>query len=264
MSELTMMRGRVHDVLCNMCDAVHIAVDDACSALNDSLLAARESIGSGLGSIGANTEDLVDPVVGCSAFISEYSDGGDEDMSELRMLEGRVHDVLHRMCDAANVMLPRGLARDCSEGGAAVSEHFRLSKDPSDPCKIVLSVDPEWRSVPPTVSDKARDILCNFPPHLEGLPLDGMSEYDIVLNEILARPADSSSYVSHLRELQCVRDADLDVMCTMLGLQLSWNELKRQLVAKGLRRVGSFSIFDLVEEMGSECRAQDDNVGEPD
>jgi len=113
-------------------------------------------------------------------------------------------------------------------------------------------MNPEWMYVPSEVSDKVQDILCNFPRHLEGISLDGMSEYDIVLNEIFARPATASSYVSHLREVQNVCGADLDALCTTLGSRLCWHELRRELVAKGLRREGQFSLFDLIEEIGNE------------
>ena len=252
MSELAMLRGRVLCVLSDMCGAVNVAFEAACSELLDSLVASRASIEAEFGNFGESAVDLVDPVVGCSAFLSEYSDRGDEDVSELRMLEGRVHDELIRMYDAVSAMLPADRSHDCSGGEVVVNEHVRLSRDPSDPCRLVLSVDPEWQYVPSEVSDKARDILCNFPRHLEDIPLDGMSEYDIVLNEIFARPATASSYVSHLREIQGVCDSDLDTLCATLGSRLCWHELSRELVARGLRREGQFSLFDLIEEIGDE------------
>ena len=123
-----------------------------------------------------------------------------------------------------------------------------VSRDPDDSCRVLLSLDPEWTCVPPHVSVRAQEIMQCFPQHLDGCPTEDMDEVDLVLNEVLARPATTSSFVGHLRELQSVCP-DLDAMCEMLGLRVSWLELKRLLIVRAQTRSSSFSLLELVEEV---------------
>ena len=52
--------------------------------------------------------------------------------------------------------------------------------------------------------------------------------------------------------MQAVCGVDLDLLCNMMGLQMCWLELKRQLVTRGLGREGQFSLFDLVGEIAEQ------------
>ena len=150
----------------------------------------------------------------------------------------------------ASRLLPA--SRCFSEGGESGS-CCSLSVDPDDSCRVLLSLDPEWTCVPYHVSVRAQEIRKCFPQHLDGCPTEDMDEFDLVLNEVLARPATTSSFVGHLRELQSVCP-DLDAMCEMLGLRVSWLELKRLLIVRAQTRSSSFSLLELVEEVRHSAR----------
>jgi len=138
-------------------------------------------------------------------------------MTELGTIKGRISFVLQCMCSGAQECLPSTSEAPCGT--------FKVSRDPGESCRILFSPVPEWTCVPPHVSVRAQEIGQCFPQHLDGCPTEDMDEFDLVLNEVLARPATISSFVGHLRELQNVCP-DLDAMCEMLGLRVSWLELK--------------------------------------
>ena len=159
----------------------------------------------------------------------DQEDGCSTMLTELEAIKGRISFVLQCMCSGAQEFL-QGLD-----------------------CRVLLSLDPEWTCVPSLVSVRAQEIRKCFPPHLDGCPTEEMDEFDLVLNEVLARPATTSSFVEHMRELQSICP-DLDAMCEMLGLRVSWLELKRLLIVRAQTRSSSFSLLELVEEVRHSAR----------
>ena len=166
-------------------------------------------------------------------------------MMKLETIKGMIVYVLQCMCSGAQEFLPSTSGAPC---GA-----FRVSRDPDEPCRIHFSPDPEWTCVPPHVSVRAQEIRKCFPQHLDGCPTEDMDEFDLVLNEVLARPATTSSLVGRMRELQSVCP-NLDAMCEMLGLHVSWLELKRLLIVRAQTRSSSFSLLELLEEVRHSAR----------
>ena len=173
----------------------------------------------------------------------ELEDGCSTTMTGLDTIRGRISFVLQCMCSEAQEFLPSTSEAPCGT--------CKFSRDPGDSCRVRL--DPEWTCVPSHVSVRAQEIRKCFPQHLDGCPTEDMDEFDLVLNEVLARPATTSSFVGHLRELQSVCP-DLDAMCEMPGLHVSWLELKRLLIVRAQTRSSTFSLLELVEEVRHSAR----------
>ena len=172
----------------------------------------------------------------CSEFGEHDELGQDcEDMmSELMTIRVRFHFILQSLCNGASVLLPPGGA-----GSSSI---------------CLLSFDPEWTSVPMNVSLRAECLRNDPPEYLTGLELEDADPYDILINDIFAKPCSRDGYVTALQELQAICSGQLDDVCGLLGLPIPWLELKRALVGKAVMREGEFSLFDLVEEVRGEHR----------
>ena len=102
------------------------------------------------------------------------------------------------------------------------------------------------------ISERSREIRKNVPLHLCDLDFAELGEYDVVLNEMLARPACARCYMAILREVR-IACGSRNYVCESLGLEISWSELTREVIRRASERAGVFSIFDIIQEhMSSE------------
>ena len=157
------------------------------------------------------------------------------DPNVLLDFRGRVGWLLGQMSVAATSFLP-----------AHQSELLGHSSD----CRTVfLELSPEWTSVPPSIVQRAQAIRSSPPEHLADLDFCDLDHYDVVLNEILARPTFLGEYISILREVQGVCGDRVDLVGEILGVSLDWVALKRAIVARVLGRQGSFALLDVIGEI---------------
>ena len=157
------------------------------------------------------------------------------DPNVLLDVQGRVGWLLGQMSVAATSFLP-----------AHQSELLGHSSD----CRTVfLELSPEWTGVPPSIVQRARAIRSSPPEHLADLDFCDSGHFDVVLNEVLARPTFLGEYISILREVQDVCGDRVDLVCEILGVSLDWVALKRAIVARVLERQGSFALLDVIGEI---------------
>mmetsp|Transcript_29380 Transcript_29380/g.87201 ORF Transcript_29380/g.87201 Transcript_29380/m.87201 type:complete len:228 (-) Transcript_29380:105-788(-) len=189
-----------------------------------------------------------------SQAYSEHDELGQDSevmMNELRANRDRIHFLLESLSFEASRLLPA--SRCFSESGESGS-CGSLSVDPEDACRLNLRVDPELTSVPMNISLRAECLRNDPPEYLTGLELGDANPFDILINDIFAKPCSRDGYVTALQELQSICGGQLDDVCDLLGLPTPWLERKRALVGKAVMREGEFSLFDLVEEVRSEHR----------
>ena len=96
---------------------------------------------------------------------------------------------------------------------------------------------------------RAQAIRSSPPEHLADLDFCDLDHYDVVLNEVLARPTILGEYISILREVQGVCGDWVDLVGEILGVSLDWVALKRAIVARVLGRQGSFALLDVIGEI---------------
>ena len=240
MEELSVARGLVLEVLGRMGIATNAVLEEACSAILDHLVAEQSSHDAEYRVLDLCTDELVYPVFGCSALdLSGCSDRCDDYMDELRSLEKRVHSVLSGMYDAVCAVLPADRDRRC-------------------PRMVFLEASPEWTGVPHSISQRAQAIRRSPPEHLADLDFCDLDHYDVVLNEILARPTFLGEYLSILMEVQDVCGDRVDLVSETLGISLDWVALKRAIVARVLGRRGSFALLDVIGEIRNSMPAVHD------
>ena len=133
-------------------------------------------------------------------------------------------------------------------GQMSVAATSFLPAHQSEPL-VILEPSPEWTSVPHYIAQRALAIRSSPPEHLADLDFCGLDHYDVVLNEVLARPTFLGEYISILREVQAVCGDRVDLVCETLGISLDWVALKRAIVARVLGRRGSFALLDIIGEI---------------
>ena len=134
------------------------------------------------------------------------------------------------MCELASDQLPLA---DTSEEGRT----------------LTYAADPEWTCVPEQMRIQAASIRARVPSYLEELDIAVVEDFDLVLNEALARPTSSADYIGILREIQEVCGDKTYLLCELLELQMGWSELMRDVVQKAVGREGEFSVYELFDEI---------------
>ena len=171
------------------------------------------------------------------------------ELRDLREIRDRIGELMRSMHDAASELLPgtRSVGSECLSFGP-----FRLRQGPVGSRLLVMEASPEWTCTPPTVLERAAAIRSAPPVYLAGLEEQELGEYDILLNEIFARPSCKASYIANLQEVQCLCGEQVDQVCDLLNVPMQWQELKRAIIAKVMQLDGEFSLFDVIAEIGSE------------
>ena len=152
---------------------------------------------------------------------------------------------MNDMYEAAGEALPvvnGGLAYSLGEG-------HRDESDELNSRKLTVTIDPEWTSAPSQVRALATAIRTRAPRYLEDLNIADVEDYDLVLNEALARSTSSTSYLGVLREIQEVCGDRAGLICEVLEVPMRWSELKRSIVREAIRREGEFTLFELIQEV---------------
>ena len=166
------------------------------------------------------------------------------------------HDELGMVCIDPNVLLDFRnrvgwlLGQMSAAATSFLPAHSSELLDHSSDCRTCfLELSPEWTSAPSYIVQRAQAIMSSPPEHLIGLDFCEMDHFDVVLNEVLARPSSLGEYISILREVQKVCGDRVDLVCETLGVSLDWVGLKRAIVARVLDRQGSFALLDIIEEI---------------
>merc|ERR1711966_7224 len=157
------------------------------------------------------------------------------DPNVLLDFRSRVGWLLGQMSVAATSFLP--------------AHQSELLEHSSDCGTCFLELSPEWTSAPSYIVQRAQAIRSSPPEHLADLDFCELDHFDVVLNEVLARPSNLGEYISILREVQNVCGDRVDLVCETLGVSLDWVDLKRAIVASVLDRQGSFALLDIIEEI---------------
>ena len=96
----------------------------------------------------------------------------------------------------------------------------------------VVGVSPQWADTPTAVMERAAAIRNAPPEYLAGFEEQELGDYDIVLNEIFSRPSSKTTYIAALQEVQCLCEDQVDDVCDLLSIPMTWHELKGAIVAR--------------------------------
>ena len=130
---------------------------------------------------------------------------------------------------------------------AAACEHL-----PGDSSLSVGEDSPQWAGTPTDVMEKAAAIRSAPPEYLAGFEEQGLDDYDIILNEIFARPSSKTTYIAALQEVHSLCGDQVDDVCGLLNIPMTWLKLKRVIVARVMQLDGEFSLLDVISEIRSE------------
>mmetsp|Transcript_24998 Transcript_24998/g.74400 ORF Transcript_24998/g.74400 Transcript_24998/m.74400 type:complete len:440 (+) Transcript_24998:123-1442(+) len=180
-------------------------------------------------------------------FFTEPPDGCE--LRELRESQDRISLLMGSMCTAACEHLP---------GTRSVDSEFlsfgppRKCQDPGDSSTLVVEASPQWADTPTAVMEKAAAIRSAPPEYLAGFEEQELDDYDVILNEIFARPSSKTTYIAALQEVHCLCGDHVDDVCGLLTIPMTWLELKRAIVARVMKLDGECSLLDVISEIRSE------------
>ena len=117
---------------------------------------------------------------------------------------------------------------------------------------LVMEGSPQWAVTPTDVMEKAAAIRSAPPEYLAGFEEQELGDYDIILNESFARPSSKTTYIAVLQEVHSLCRDQVDDVCGLLSIPMTWHELKRAIVARVMQLDGDFSLLDVISKIRSE------------
>jgi hypothetical protein len=219
--------------------AVDIMVSETMAALDGLRLKLADAIRDGVRTLRS-----------CGVEWEEASSGpplcGDLENVEAELEESRrkIAGLFQDMVVAAGAQLPHvGAQLPSARSTAPCLSDDELART------LFLEFEHDCIEASEWVRTRAAAIRRTPPSHLVDLDMQELSEYDIILNEMLARPTVGSEYMALVRDLELVCQELGEDVCHVLGLPISWMEVKRAFITKAITCEREFSLFDVVDEL---------------